>query len=357
MALAPREEKSLDRRRLDAFVRIGQNMLGTSLAAGIPTPALETGKMIGIAAADAWMFWDIYKIYNDEKLTAQKLGDMLGTAGIVVMTGGVVSYAALKVSQGLIGEFLNAMPIVGWIASGAMTGTSTMMLGLAWTAYIESQYRADNPKLADEKKPKKKAIKKKKVSVSIGDGKPAEAVNGNGTGHAEDIAEMEPLVEPKADQDSEAIHENEIEAVTDLLDELEAAQRDVDQPEEPASAASDVKPLPGDLVYDTDTVEVTTDLVATADDAVIITMHPEGKEGAEMTKMAYDMVKAAILESVAEYGEITFQDLIGEVDDKVDADSLDKSVRWYVTQVKLDLEAREVIERVPDKSPQHVRLV
>ena len=30
---------------------------------------------------------------------------------------------------------------------------------------------------------------------------------------------------------------------------------------------------------------------------------------------------------------------------------------WYLTTVKLDLEARNIIERIPNKSPQQLRLV
>lgn len=34
----------------------------------------------------------------------------------------------------------------------------------------------------------------------------------------------------------------------------------------------------------------------------------------------------------------------------------DGSVGWYVTTIKLDLEARRLIERVPGKSPQRLQL-
>jgi len=33
------------------------------------------------------------------------------------------------------------------------------------------------------------------------------------------------------------------------------------------------------------------------------------------------------------------------------------SISWYVTTVKLDMEARGEIERVPDSNPQQLRLV
>ena len=37
--------------------------------------------------------------------------------------------------------------------------------------------------------------------------------------------------------------------------------------------------------------------------------------------------------------------------------NFDGSIGWYVTTVKLDLEARGVIERVPNVTPQQLRLV
>ena len=37
-------------------------------------------------------------------------------------------------------------------------------------------------------------------------------------------------------------------------------------------------------------------------------------------------------------------------------DTFDGSISWYVTTVKLDLEAKGMIERIPKVSPQQLRL-
>ena len=74
----------------------------------------------------------------------------------------------------------------------------------------------------------------------------------------------------------------------------------------------------------------------------------------------YDLVSAAILAVVPkETGGVLFTRLPGLVKDRLTAKERDAvgSVDWYVTAVKLDLEARKVIERVPDSSPQRVRRV
>ena len=89
----------------------------------------------------------------------------------------------------------------------------------------------------------------------------------------------------------------------------------------------------------------------------ILTRHPEkGKQGGRISKAKYSTVRDAILESVSSYGEITFDDLIDEVNRKLQG-HFDGSISWYVTTVKLDLEARRVIRRVPQSSPQRLQLV
>lgn len=87
----------------------------------------------------------------------------------------------------------------------------------------------------------------------------------------------------------------------------------------------------------------------------ILTLHPEGKEGVNIDRNKYDAVRGAILDILAEYPGATFQELTEKVDHRLD--NFQGSVPWYVTTVKLDLEARELIERIPKSSPQRLRLV
>ena len=87
----------------------------------------------------------------------------------------------------------------------------------------------------------------------------------------------------------------------------------------------------------------------------ILTLHPQGKKGVNILKRRYDQIKSYILETIQEYEEITFDQLsdLGVTDLK---DNFDGKVLWYIVTVKLDLEARGVIERVPTASPQRLRL-
>ena len=87
----------------------------------------------------------------------------------------------------------------------------------------------------------------------------------------------------------------------------------------------------------------------------ILTLHPQGKKGVNILKRRYDQIKSYILETIQEYEEITFDQLsdLGVTDLR---DKFDGKVLWYIVTVKLDLEARGVIERVPTASPQRLRL-
>jgi hypothetical protein len=89
----------------------------------------------------------------------------------------------------------------------------------------------------------------------------------------------------------------------------------------------------------------------------ILTLHPtEGKSGVNINKEKYDLVRAAILEALRAVDDMTFKDLTQSVHVKL-KDRFDGSIPWYVTTVKLDLEARGTIARLPKTSPQRLRLV
>lgn len=87
----------------------------------------------------------------------------------------------------------------------------------------------------------------------------------------------------------------------------------------------------------------------------IMTLHPTGKRGVHITKARYDAVAQAIVASIAMAGVVPFKDLAAQVEARLPAD-FDGAVGWYTTTVKLDLEARGVLERVPGASPQQIRL-
>ena len=86
----------------------------------------------------------------------------------------------------------------------------------------------------------------------------------------------------------------------------------------------------------------------------ILTLHPEGKAGVNISQVKYEQVRTAILSAIQEFGEITFKELPGEVKRRLPG--FDGSITWYTTTVKLDLEARGEIKRINGAKPQRLRL-
>jgi len=89
---------------------------------------------------------------------------------------------------------------------------------------------------------------------------------------------------------------------------------------------------------------------------VIRTLHPEKKQGVNINKQKYETIRKAILSTLEIEKEMTFMNLSRAVEKKVNG-NFDGSVTWYVTTVKLDMEARGEVKRVPNSRPQLVRLV
>lgn len=87
----------------------------------------------------------------------------------------------------------------------------------------------------------------------------------------------------------------------------------------------------------------------------IMTLHPQGKKGVNILKRRYDTIKDFIIETVQEHKEISFEQLTDLAVDKL-TKTFDGKVLWYLVTVKLDLEAREIIERIPKTSPHKVRM-
>lgn len=89
----------------------------------------------------------------------------------------------------------------------------------------------------------------------------------------------------------------------------------------------------------------------------IQTLHPDPvKRGVNIEKTKYDSMKNAILETLKRDGAMPFVELAALLKDQMQG-SFDGSVMWYFTTVKLDLEARGEIRRVPNTKPQRVELV
>jgi len=89
---------------------------------------------------------------------------------------------------------------------------------------------------------------------------------------------------------------------------------------------------------------------------MIRTLHPEKKQGVNISREKYEIICEAILTVLRAQKEMTFMNLSRAVEKEVNG-NFEGSVTWYVTTVKLDLEARGLVKRVPGSRPQLVKLV
>jgi hypothetical protein len=86
----------------------------------------------------------------------------------------------------------------------------------------------------------------------------------------------------------------------------------------------------------------------------ILTKHPQGKSGKNISKATYDLFENAIL-SILKDNELTHTELF-EVLNKKLVGKFSGNISWYGETMKLDMEARKLIERTSSK-PQKYRLV
>ena len=84
----------------------------------------------------------------------------------------------------------------------------------------------------------------------------------------------------------------------------------------------------------------------------ILTKHPQGKTGRNISKTTYETLKTAILAALRKK-ELTHTELFEHLNKNLKG-KVEGNISWYGETVKLDLEARRVIERTGSK-PQRYR--
>jgi hypothetical protein len=85
----------------------------------------------------------------------------------------------------------------------------------------------------------------------------------------------------------------------------------------------------------------------------ILTKHPLGKSGKNIDRKKYETLKKTIL-SALRNKELTHTELFNHLNKSLKSKS-SGNISWYGETVKLDLEARKIIERTSSK-PQKYRL-
>jgi hypothetical protein len=82
----------------------------------------------------------------------------------------------------------------------------------------------------------------------------------------------------------------------------------------------------------------------------ILTQHPKGKKGVNISKEKYNIIKKAIINQL-ESNELSYTLLTENIKKKLEK-KFEGAIGWYVETVKLDLEAKKIIERIPKTKPQ-----
>lgn len=87
----------------------------------------------------------------------------------------------------------------------------------------------------------------------------------------------------------------------------------------------------------------------------VLTLHPQGKKGRSIDRQKYDLTRQAILDCLVKE-DVTQDELVRCAVERLDG-RYEGSKGWYVESVKLDLEARKVIERYKAKPYERYRIV
>jgi hypothetical protein len=86
--------------------------------------------------------------------------------------------------------------------------------------------------------------------------------------------------------------------------------------------------------------------------------HPQGKKAVRISKERYDLLKSLLVTYLRSKGEAT----LGEISTAIKSNlktrriHFEGSLAWYLEWVKLDLEARKIISRIPGTSPQQYKV-
>lgn len=92
--------------------------------------------------------------------------------------------------------------------------------------------------------------------------------------------------------------------------------------------------------------------------ASIQLVHPKGKKAVTMDREKYNVLQPLVLKILksksATFSELTIA-VIGEL--KAAGTKFPGSIPWHLEWIKLDLEGRKMIVRIPETSPQQYELV
>jgi hypothetical protein len=92
-----------------------------------------------------------------------------------------------------------------------------------------------------------------------------------------------------------------------------------------------------------------------AEQEKIRTLHPDpNKRGVNIEKRKYDQMHAAIVQVLSEHAEIGFTAAMEIIEERLGG-KFEGKIGWYYVSVKLDMEARGELIRLPGNGKQMMR--
>lgn len=85
----------------------------------------------------------------------------------------------------------------------------------------------------------------------------------------------------------------------------------------------------------------------------ILTKHPLGKKGVNIDRQKYETLKKAILAALQKK-ELTHDELFDRINKSLKG-KFSGSISWYAETVKLDLEARKIVQRTSAKPQKYLK--
>lgn len=138
-----RDKKGLHKRRMKALIAVGTQSAISGGAAAIPTPAVETVKHIALAGNELILCANIYQIYYEEKITTERIEELLKDAGILAAAAGGLVFVSTKGVQVLLHEISNFVWPISTVITVPIATSVTALVGLTCMIWMDYTYRQD----------------------------------------------------------------------------------------------------------------------------------------------------------------------------------------------------------------------
>jgi hypothetical protein len=138
-----RDKKGLHKRRMKALIAIGTQSAISGGAAAIPTPVVETVKHIALAGNELILCANIYQIYYEEKITTERIEELLKDASILAAVAGGLVFVSTKGVQILLHEISNIIWPISTVLTVPIATSVTALVGLTCMLWMDYACRRD----------------------------------------------------------------------------------------------------------------------------------------------------------------------------------------------------------------------